>query len=93
MAWLDPYIAPRRTKTNVIRVDVNESEDDLAEDGEQNDGDENDSSISEKSDSVYLRKLSLEQLVVLNTLKKQGRGSHYLNIRRLFFSQHEVCAE
>ena len=51
MAWFDPYIAPRRTKTNVICVDVNESEDDLAEDGERNDGDENDSSISEKSGS------------------------------------------
>ena len=56
MAWLDPYIAPRRTKTNVIRVDVNESEDDLA-DGEQNDGDENDSSISEKSDSCLPEKI------------------------------------
>ena len=56
-AWLDPYIAPRRTKTNVIRVDVNESEDDLAEDGERKDGDENDSSISEKSDSCLPEKI------------------------------------
>ena len=57
MAWFDPYIAPRRTKTNVICVDVNESEDDLAEDGERNDWDENDSSISEKSGSCLPEKI------------------------------------
>ena len=35
MAWLDPYVKARKTKTNVINVDNNESEQEELEGGDE----------------------------------------------------------
>ena len=58
MPSLDPYMKSRKTKTNVISLEMNESDQELPEDGDiqEEDGDiqeedDNDSSISEISDS------------------------------------------
>ena len=51
MAWLDPYMKSRKTKTNVISLEMNESDQDLPEDGDIQEENDNDSSISEISDS------------------------------------------
>ena len=51
MAWLDPYIEARKTKTNFIGAELNESDQELPEGGDIQEEDDNESSGSEISDS------------------------------------------
>lgn len=52
MAWLDPYIEARKTKTNFIGAELNESDQELPEGGDIQSEDGNESSVSEISDSI-----------------------------------------
>ena len=51
MAWLDPYMEARKTKTNFIGAELNESDQELPEGGDIQEEDDNESSGSEISDS------------------------------------------